>query len=156
MEWRPGRDRKNLVRFRASLPTLFGEGDYAPREAMKIESQQLLPLGDVLLPKVDASKQLIDEVVNRFDFQSVQTAMKALGWTYFNEVEVPSLETLRTKARELLEGAAMENEDGVEHQSGGFRATWYSPGTVVLSFVVAFGHATKVQTVRLPNVKSAL
>ena len=122
---------------------------------MKNESQQYLPLGDVLLPKVDASKQLIDDVVNQFDFQSVQTAMKALGWTYLNEVDSPSLETLRIKARELLEGAAMEKQDGVEHQSGGFRATWHPPGTLILAFVVAFGHATKVQPLRMTTVKPA-
>ncbi|MBI3870011.1 MAG: hypothetical protein HY299_15920 [Verrucomicrobia bacterium] len=38
---------------------------------------------------------MIDEVINRFDFPRVQTAMQSLGWSYGGESEDLSTEILR-------------------------------------------------------------
>jgi len=103
---------------------------------MTANSQPYLPLGDIVLLQPDPTPQLVDEVMNRFGFERVQTAMRALGWTYYNETESPSLETLRTTARRLLDTVAEEKEAFVEHQSGGFRACWYPTGTITLTFVL--------------------
>ena len=54
---------------------------------MTANSQPYLPLGDIVLPQPDPTPQLVDEVMNRFGFERVQTAMRALGWTYYNETE---------------------------------------------------------------------
>lgn len=104
--------------------------------------QPYLPLGDVVLPIPDPTPELLDQVMQRFDFERVRTAMRALGWTYWGEAETPSLETLRAMARGLLETVADEKRDGVEIRSGGFRASWYYPNTLVLTFVLESGHAS--------------
>jgi hypothetical protein len=118
---------------------------------MTNNSQQYLPLGDLVLPRVDYNRAMIDEVISRFDFQRVQTVMNAVGWTYFGEPEAPPIETLRAKARELLEGVTEENEEGFELQSGGFRASWYPDDSILLTFVVASGHASKGDVIPLPE-----
>jgi len=46
---------------------------------MTNDCQPYLPLGDVVLPQPDPTPQLIEELMNRFDFQRVQTAMRALA-----------------------------------------------------------------------------
>lgn len=61
---------------------------------------------------------MIDEVINRFDFPRVRTAVQSLGWAYGGETEAPSIKRLQAKARALLE-------------------------EVVPTFVLASGHATK-------------
>ncbi len=117
--------------------------------------QPYLPLGDVMLPQPDPTPQLVEEVMIRFDFQRVQTAMRALGWTYFNEAESPSLDTLRATARQLLNTVAEAKEAFVEHQSGGFRACWYPAGTVALTFVVESGYSRTKTGARLPDHTAA-
>ena len=122
---------------------------------MKKDDQQYLPLGDLVLPRVDSNQEMIDEVITRFDFLRVQTAMRALGWSYFGEPEAPSVEMLQAKARDLLEAATEEKEEGFELQSGGFRASWYPDGSILLTFVVASGHASMRDAVRLPELTAA-
>lgn len=103
---------------------------------MTANCQPYLPLGDLVLPQPDPTPQLVGDVMNRFGFERVQTAMRALGWTYYDETESPSLETLRATARRLLDTVTEEKEPFVEHQSGGFRACWYPTGTATLTFVL--------------------
>lgn len=120
-----------------------------PIYTMTDNRQPYLPLGDIVLPQVDPTPQLVNEVMNCFGFERVQTAMPALGWTYFDETESPSLETLRATARGLLNTVAEEKEPFVEHQTGGFRACWYPTGTVTLTFVLEFGYSRKKSGARL-------
>ncbi len=138
-----------------SVPTLktdrYGKGQLRPIHAMKNNSQQYLPLGDLVRPRVDFNQAMIDEVISRFDFQRVQTVMDAVGWTYFGESEAPSIQTLRANARELLEAVIEEKEEGFESQSGGFRASWYPDDSILLTFVVASGHACKGDVIPLPE-----
>ncbi len=122
---------------------------------MTNDCQPYLPLGDVVLPQPDPTPQLVEEVMNRFDFQRVQTAMRALGWTYFSETESPTLEALRATARHLLETVAQEKNAFVEHQIGGFRACWYPAGTVALTFVVVSEYSRTKTGARLPDHTAA-
>lgn len=98
-----------------------------------------------------SAPQMVDDVMNRFGFERVQTAMRALGWTDHNETESPSHETLRATARRLLDTVAEEREAFVEHQSGGFRACRYPPGTVTLTFVGESGCSRNTPGARLPD-----
>lgn len=122
---------------------------------MTNDCQPYLPLGDVVLPQPDPTPQLVEEVMNRFDFQRVQTAMRALGWTYVGETESPTVETLRATARHLLESVALEKEAFVEHQFGGFRACWCPDGTVALTFVVEFEYSRTKTGARLLDHNAA-
>jgi hypothetical protein len=122
---------------------------------MPNECQPYLPLGDVVLPQPDLTPQLVDQVMNGFDFQRVQTAMRALGWTYFNETDSPALETLRDTARHVLESVAQEKDAFVEEQIGGFRACWYPAGTVALTFVVESEYSRTKTWARLPDHTAA-
>ena len=122
---------------------------------MKKDDQQYLPLGDLVLPRVDSNQEMIDEVINHFDFERVRTVMSAVGWTYFGEPEAPSIEMLQAKARDLLDAVTEEKEEGVELQSGGFRASWYPDDSILLTFVVVSGHAIKRDAVRLPEPTAA-
>jgi hypothetical protein len=62
--------------------------------------------------------------------ERVQTAMRALGWTYYNEAESPSLETLRARARRLATSVPANHRcdpngirvDSESPASEGFRA----------------------------------
>ena len=128
-----------------------GKGQLRPIKAVKKDDQQYLPLGDLVLPRVDSNQEMIDEVINQFDFLRVQTAMQAVGWSYYEESEAPSIETLQAKARGLLEAVTEEKEKGVELQSGGFRASWYPGDSILLTFVVVSGHAIRRDAARLPK-----
>jgi hypothetical protein len=135
-----------------SVPTLrlHDQRAITPRKIMTTDCQPFLPLGDVVLPQPDPTPRLVEEVLNRFDFQRVQAAMRALNWTYLGETESPSIETLRATARRLLETVAEEKEAFAEHQIGGFRACWYPAGTVALSFVVEAEYSRSKTGPQLP------
>ena len=114
--------------------------------------QPYLPLGDAVLPLPDPTPELVEQAMKRINFERIQTAMQAVGWTYWSESEAPSIETLRAKARGLLETVADEKQDGVELHSGGFRASWYFPNTLVLTFVLESGHASWRPVARLRSL----
>ena len=136
-------------------PRLHDQRANPPHNIMTNNCQPYLPLGDVVLPQPDPTPQLVEEVMNRFDFLRVQTAMRALGWTYFNETESPNLDTLRATARQLLDRVAEEKEAFVEHQIGGFRACWFPAGTVALTFVVESEYSRTKTGARLPDDTAA-
>jgi hypothetical protein len=86
-------------------------------------------------PKVyfDPMNQMIDDILDNFDFIKVQTVMEALNWQWTGE-GVPSIDQLKEKAVYLLKGAAklrLEEyldsywEEGIINGSGGFQATAY-------------------------------
>ncbi len=49
------------------------------------------------------SAEIIDEILDEFDFEIVHRTMKALEWTWHGSVESPSIGDLRRMARELLQ-----------------------------------------------------
>jgi len=127
-------------------------GNHALIKTMTDICQPYLPLGDVVLPLPDPTPELVEQAMKRINFERIQTAMQAVGWNYWGEAEAPSLETLRAMARSLLETVADEKRDGVEIHSGGFRASWYSPNTLVLTFVLESGHASRRPVAGLRNL----
>ena len=90
--------------------------------------------------------------MKRINFERIQTAMNAVGWTYWSESEAPSIDSLRAMARRLLETVAEEKQDGVELHCGGFRASWYLPNNLVLTFVLESGHASWRPVARLRSL----
>ena len=127
-------------------------GNHALIKTMTDICQPYLPLGDVVLPLPDPTRELVEQAMKRINFERIQTAMQAVGWTYWSESEAPSIETLRAKARGLLETVAEEKQDGVELHCGGFRASWYYPNTLVLTFVLESGHASWRPVARLRSL----
>jgi hypothetical protein len=86
-------------------------------------------------PKIylDPINQMIDDIMDNFDFNRVQTTMDALDWQWAGE-EVPSIDRLRETAVYLLKGASKLRlgeyldsywEEGIINGTGGFQATAY-------------------------------
>ena len=65
-------------------------------------------------------QQLIDEILDQFDFQKVKEVMDALNWTWGMGTEsyVPDISELRKQARELLWDLIRSNS--VMIKAGGF------------------------------------
>ena len=84
-------------------------------------------------PKIyfDPVNQMIDDIVDNFDFIKVQTVMEALNWQWAGK-GVPSIKQLKETAVYLLKGAAESRlgdyleshwEQGIINSTGGFQAT---------------------------------
>ena len=109
---------------------------------MSGERQQFLALGGDCSLTHNRQMAQVERVLDQFDFVRVKTAMEALGWRYTGAESTPDLRILRATAHRLLESAANEREDGVEFQSGGFRASWHSGNTLFLRFEVASAYSS--------------
>jgi len=73
--------------------------------------QQLLNklTGEKEEPKIETVEDMIDEIIEYFDFDKVKTAMAALDWKWHIDdrgISVPTIKELKDKAREILESAA--------------------------------------------------
>lgn len=55
------------------------------------------------------STEIIDEILDEFDFEKVHRTMKALDWTWYGSDGVPSIGDLRRQARELLQELLKHN-----------------------------------------------
>jgi hypothetical protein len=86
-------------------------------------------------PKIyfDPVNQMIDDIMDNFDFDKVQTAMEALDWQWAGK-GIPSIKQLKETAVYLLKGAAELRlggfldsywEEGIINGTGGFQATAY-------------------------------
>jgi hypothetical protein len=82
---------------------------------------------------LDPVNQMIDDILDEFDFHKVHKAMKALDWRWVGN-GVPTIDELRNGAHHLLRGAAnsrlyeFKNEhwlEGIVNSTGGFQATAY-------------------------------
>ena len=49
------------------------------------------------------STEIINEILDEFDFEKVHRTMKVLEWTWYGSDGVPSIGDLRRQARELLQ-----------------------------------------------------
>lgn len=93
--------------------------------------------------------QLIEDLLERFNFEKVQIAMTALDWKWVNVTEhdeiksghltVPTIERMKRSCRNLLYRSINDRSVG----SGGFEARYYPAGedeieeeTFALKFVV--------------------
>ena len=121
---------------------------------MNTNTQQYLSLGDEFIPWIRTTSELIDEVIANFDFRKVETAMKALRWSYSGDEDSPSLEALRNTARTLLESVLAEREEDVEHRMGGFTASWHTDGGVSLRFTVASSFVCVEADLFLPKISN--
>jgi len=70
-------------------------------------------------------ESMIDEIIDKFNFERVHIAMSALDWqwstTAGNGYEIPTLPRLKAMARVLLRECITEKQVG----TGGFVATYY-------------------------------
>jgi len=85
----------------------------------------------------DPVNQMIDKILDEFNFARVHKAMVALDWKWAGcENKIPSIESLRNEAHRLLRGAAnsrlyeFKHEhwlEGIQNSTGGFQAmAWCS------------------------------
>ena len=79
---------------------------------------------------LDPVNQMIDDILDEFDFDKVHKAMKALDWRWVG-TGVPTIDELRNGAHHLLRGAAnsrlyeFKHEhwlEGIQNSTGGFEA----------------------------------
>jgi hypothetical protein len=79
---------------------------------------------------IDPVNQMIDNILDEFNFAKVQNAMFALDWKWAG-IGVPTLDQLRNEAHRLLKGAAnsrlyeFKDEhwlEGIQNSTGGFEA----------------------------------
>ena len=80
------------------------------------------------------NRDLIDNILDEFDFERVHKAMVALNWQWHNTDGVPTIGDLRRNARNLLIEVTHDNH--VMVGSGGFYA-YNEDGTLGLRFEVA-------------------
>ena len=60
-------------------------------------------------PKIETIEDMIDDIIECFDFGKVQTAMVALDWKWYtnnSEISVPTIKELKESAKERLKDAA--------------------------------------------------
>ena len=81
-----------------------------------------------LIPCLDREMTIkINDIMDNFDFHTVHSVMKFLGWKYAflkGEYRIPSIDEIRDFAFDLLVRAATEKTDIA---SGGFRAVYDGP-----------------------------
>lgn len=78
---------------------------------------------------LDPINQMIDNIVDEFDFGKVQITMEYLGWKLVGQPA--TIDMLKTEARRLLRGAAFSRlneykdehwEQGIQNSASGFQA----------------------------------
>jgi hypothetical protein len=73
-------------------------------------------------------QELIDKIMDWFDFEQVHKVMTALDWKWGGDRAVPTIPKLRKQARELMKMALIGLSNNFEEKSysaatGGFEAT---------------------------------
>ena len=83
----------------------------------------------------------IDDIMDNFNFNKVETIMKATNWTWASTHGVPVEHELRKQARELLKSVSQHyvSQLGFRYaiSTGGFKATKYYDGELELEFIMA-------------------
>jgi hypothetical protein len=79
------------------------------------------------------STEIIDEILDEFNFELVHRTMKALDWTWYGSDGVPTIGEIRRRARELLRELIKDNHRCIA--SGGLYA-YKEDGLVGLRFEV--------------------
>ena len=78
--------------------------------------------------------ELVNEILDEFEFEKVHRTMKALNWTWHDTDGVPTIGDLRRQARELLQ-ELLRNDKYHITGTGGLYA-YKEDGLVGLRFVV--------------------
>lgn len=83
-------------------------------------------------------QQLIDEILDQFDFEKVKKVMDALNWTWAmgTKAHVPDTPELRKKAREMLWGLVRSRRQSRRIKAGGLVVEKDDDGTLELRFEV--------------------
>ena len=73
-------------------------------------------------------QELIDEIMDWFDFEKVHKVMTTLDWKWGDDESVPTIPELRKQTRELMKMALIGLSNNFEEKSysaatGGFEAT---------------------------------
>lgn len=63
-------------------------------------------------------EQIIDDILDEFDFGKVEQVMEHLNWVWYNSEDVPTLGQLRKQARSLMKECMKHEEYTVA--TGGF------------------------------------
>lgn len=76
----------------------------------------------------DHQSELIEDLLERFNFEKVQITMTTLDWKWANILEdgslsVPTIERMKRSCRHILYRSIKDKSVG----SGGFEARYYSP-----------------------------
>lgn len=86
----------------------------------------------------------IDNIMDNFNFNRVEKAMRATKWTWASASEEDSIPTeteLREQARRLLKEASTKTVTKSDFRwyisTGGFRATKYFDGELELEFILS-------------------
>lgn len=102
------------------------------------------------------NRDLIDAVMDEFDFHKVHEVMEALGWTWHWTGGVPTIGNLRKSARKRCEEAMdawahhytkydPEDYQPVSVESGGFKAS-FDGNKLLLEFIVTSWYEYKYET----------
>lgn len=81
----------------------------------------------------------IDKIMDSFNFERVEKAMKAVNWKWASG-DVPTQPELRAIARYLLNEVSkhsLAKDQHASHSTGGFKATKYHGDYLQLEFVLA-------------------
>lgn len=123
------------------------KGNFAQTKVMNAEeSQLLLPFGDLSPGIAGSGRMMIEQTLARFDFLHVSLMIEALGWRRLfveEDEEIPSTETLHSRARILLERALAEKRVDAEFMRGGLRASWRPDDVLVLTYEIEASHGDR-------------
>lgn len=85
-------------------------------------------------------QELIDDIMDNFNFEKVHKVMEFLNWTWWNnELKKdinPTIQDIRSDARKKLKRILEENHSSIE--SGGLVARKYDDGTISLEFKIEY------------------
>jgi len=105
---------------------------------IEIESQEVLDrlrkIKGITVTSIQNSvpvniQEIIDEIIENFNFNNVHDVMKYTNWTWYEKVIVPPIEELKNKASDLLQEAYngyFERGNGENYcvATGGFEASY--------------------------------
>ena len=96
--------------------------------------------------QVDKEKEMMDEILDNFDFVKCHDVMSKIGWTWFLEPSAPSIERIKESARNRMMDAIKVCKDGESHKSSYFSS---SGGLKATTWKNRYGH---IEGIRLEFV----
>lgn len=65
------------------------------------------------------TQDIINEILDNFDYKTMRKCMKKLKWTWYDSDEVPTVERIRSQAQSLLEHALASPKKNYTTGTGG-------------------------------------
>ena len=117
-----------------------------------------------LINKVNI-KDLVDDILERFDFENVENYMKAVNWTWQNRKTTPSIKNLKSCVLSLIGGMFEDDEfkyNPSTSSTGGFSVSIFlvnnKPYKIVVEFQMKDGNKfeeeTKISTLRKKKLET--